>query len=149
MDLRNIGERRQRRNIVRQLLVRPDHEMAVRQQAFRHAGEDLTLQRQRKVGEGDVATEDEIEERLGACDRKSWYKNSIPSRCCGLTQERAPTGSKAWLTKAAGSSRRLVGSKHPSRARASMVSSTSVAMIDSETPGQDGATSRSQRIFSV
>jgi hypothetical protein len=59
------------------------------------------------------------------------------------------TRSKACSISAGGNSRKLVGSKQPARAHASIASSTSDAMMERETDGDMLATSRSHSILNV
>jgi hypothetical protein len=46
---------KRRRRPLRQPLMRPDHEIAMRQELLLEPSQDLLLQRWRKIGEGDVA----------------------------------------------------------------------------------------------
>lgn len=68
------------------MLMGADHEVTARQELREYASQDLLLQRLRKVREGDIAAQHDIEWTVRVCDLKSCRKNSIPSRNLGFTQ---------------------------------------------------------------
>ena len=70
-DLRAASQQRRGGSIARQPLVSANYQIAVRQEPFHDAAENLVLQRYCKIGEGDIAAEDEIEKKICASNRKS------------------------------------------------------------------------------
>ena len=62
MDPARFEPRLEARGVRRQTLVRADDQRAARRRALRQDAEDLALARVVKVGEGQVAAEDEPEE---------------------------------------------------------------------------------------
>ena len=89
----------------------------------------------REIGEGKIPAEDKVEQKRSA--PPTGYPDAgsaIPSRWRGLTAKRGTRPDRRLgLMRCGGNSRKLVAAKHPSCARASMISSMSVATIISGT----------------
>jgi hypothetical protein len=60
-DLRRAGQRHQHRTVAGQLFAPPDGEIPAWEKPTHEPNRNLLLQRRRKIGEGDIAAEDEIE----------------------------------------------------------------------------------------
>ncbi len=105
--------------------MRSYHLVAIRQQPVDKAVQNLPLQRGRKIGEGDVPAEDEIEHRRRCLRPQVLIYELDAFAKHGLDAEKPPLRSKACSIRCGGNSCRLVALKQPSCARASIVSSMS------------------------